>query len=408
MTWVLFAIGLNWALLGLNAHFPIRTPTWISIWSFFAGWLTSELAVWHLVVVAPAVVAFALLGGAAKTPGQIGIGLAVFGLSLIAIAIKRSRDAKRAMRDALEPVLVEPDPQPFPFFLAPLASSPGVECERDVVYHEDGRLRLRLDVYRSADRRERAPILIQIHGGAWMVGSKREQGLPMVRHMASRGWLCLNVDYRLSPRATFPDPLVDLKRAIVWARKNAERLGGDADFIVVTGGSAGGHLASMVALTANDPAYQPGFEGEDTTVQGCVPFYGVYDFTSRRGIRRDAIARAIIERFVMKQRLDDAPEAYERASPILRVRDERASFLVVHGSCDSLAIVEEARAFVARLRETSKKPALYAEIPGAQHAFDVFASIRTQLVLRGVARFLGWLHSDHLATRDTRAADRAA
>ena len=52
-------------------------------------------------------------------------------------------------------------------------------------------------------------MLLQVHGGAWVVGSKNEQGLPLMMHLASRGWVCVAIDYRLAPRATFPDHLVD-------------------------------------------------------------------------------------------------------------------------------------------------------------------------------------------------------
>ncbi len=407
MSWALLSLGILEALLGINAHRPLRSPTWLSIFSFFAGWLTSELAVWHLVVVVP-VAAALTVGSYEELPGQVGVGLAVLGFALTVLSIRRSHGAAHAMHAALESIAGVPAPA-RPSLLLPL-QMPGakIRIERDRVYHRDGRLALKLDVYEPATAREgrRAPILMQIHGGAWMVGSKREQGIPMVKHMTAHGWVCLNVDYRLSPRATFPDPLIDLKRAIVWAKAHADELGADPDFIVVTGGSAGGHLSSMVALTANDPEYQPGFESEDTTVQGCVPFYGVYDFTSRTGIRRDLVARGLVERFVMKKRMEHALADFERASPILRAAANRPPFLVVHGSLDSLAVVEEARAFVERLRATSTAPVFYAEIPGAQHAFDVFPSIRTEIVLTGVRRFLGWLHEQHLATRSrTRLAE---
>lgn len=398
MSWALLSLGILEALLGLNAHRPLRSPTWLSIFSFFAGWLTSELAVWHLVVAIP-VAAGLSVGGVDELPGQVGLGLTVFGFALLLLSIRRAHGAAGAMRAALESISVSPA-SARPSLLLPIRSpaSSNLRIERDRVYHREGGLALKLDVYEPATPRDgrRAPMLVQIHGGAWVVGSKREQGIPMVKHMASHGWVCLNVDYRLSPRATFPDPLVDLKRAIVWAKAHAAELGADPEFIVVTGGSAGGHLCSMVALTANDPEYQPGFEHEDTRVQGCVPFYGVYDFTSRTGIRRDLIARGLVERFIMKKRMEDALADFERASPIRRAAAERPPFLVVHGSLDSLAVVEEARAFVARLRETSTAPVLYAEIPGAQHAFDVFPSIRTEIVLTGVRRFLEWLHAQHL------------
>ena len=93
------------------------------------------------------------------------------------------------------------------------------------------------------------------------------------------------MNYPLSPKARWPQHLVALKRAIGWIRANIAEYGGDPSFLAVTGGSAGGHLSAMLALTGNDPALQPGFEYVDTSVQACVPHYGVYDFTAEDGTR---------------------------------------------------------------------------------------------------------------------------
>ena len=135
-------------------------------------------------------------------------------------------------------------------------------------------------------------------------------------HLAANGWVGFNANYRLSPGATFPDHLVDLKRALAWIREHADEYGVDPDFVVVTGGSAGGHLTALMALTANDPRYQPGFEDADTSVQAAVPFYGVYDFTNRNehlgpGGRHDSSS----SRMVVKAFFDDEPEKFAEASP---------------------------------------------------------------------------------------------
>ena len=133
--------------------------------------------------------------------------------------------------------------------------------------------------------RTKRPALVQIHGGGWVIGDKREQGIPLLTHMAAQGWVGFNVNYRLSPAATFPDHLVDCKRAIAWIREHADDYGIDPDFICVTGGSAGGHLTALVGTTVGDPRFQPGFEDADTSVAAAVPFYGIYDFTPARRLR---------------------------------------------------------------------------------------------------------------------------
>jgi acetyl esterase/lipase len=226
-----------------------------------------------------------------------------------------------------------------------------------------------------------------------VIGKKDEQGLPLMTHLAARGWVCVAPNYPLSPRATWPEHLVALKQAVAWTRENIADYGGDPSFIAITGGSAGGHLASLIGLTSSEKRYQPGFEEADTSVQACVPFYGAYDLAN------------VLETKAGDQRLDyflartvfktDDPEVYRDATPLLHVHADAPPFFVIHGRHDSLVPVGEARELVRRLREVSGNPVVYAELPGTQHAFDVFHSIRSAHVIRGVERFLRWVHSHH-------------
>jgi acetyl esterase/lipase len=261
----------------------------------------------------------------------------------------------------------------------------GVTRVRDIAYGDDPRMLL--DVYKPSEPGELRPGIMEIHGGAWVIGSKREQGIPLLNHLAANGWVGINVDYRLSPQVTFPSHLVDLKRAIKWYRDHAEEHGADPGFLCVTGGSAGGHLAALVALTANVPDYQPGFEDVDTSVRAAVPFYGVYDMRALldRASRHFA---SFLERKVMGAARADDPEAYARASPEHWIREDAPPFLVVHGDLDTLVPVAQARSFTERLRRTSAAPVLYAEMKGAQHAFDIFPSYRAARVIEGTERFL--------------------
>ena len=274
-----------------------------------------------------------------------------------------------------------------------------VERIRNIEYREsapgDKRRRNLLDVLRPREPGERRPALLQIHGGGWVIGEKEQQAQPLMNQLASRGWVCFAANYRLSPRAAFPAHIIDVKRAIAWIREHAEEYGADPDFICITGGSAGGHLASLAALSPNDPAYQPGFESIDTRLSGCVPFYGVYDFMDRHGIRGSMSMQPFLEKSVFKSSPVEQREVWENASPIARVSADAPPFLVIHGTHDSLAWVEEARLFVEALREKSQNPALYAEIPGAQHAFDTFHSIRSAYVIDAVISFLERVHAAH-------------
>ena len=156
--------------------------------------------------------------------------------------------------------------------------------EEDLSYGDYGK-RNHLDIWRRRDLPldSPSPVLVQIHGSAWTKGSKRGQGYPLMARMAERGWVCVAINYSLAPATHWPAHIIDVKRAIAWVKREIAEYGGDPNFIAVTGGSAGGHLSALAALTANDPVFQPGFEDEDTSVQAAVPLYGVYDLLDRAG-----------------------------------------------------------------------------------------------------------------------------
>jgi acetyl esterase/lipase len=260
--------------------------------------------------------------------------------------------------------------------------------DSDIGYGEYGS-RNHLDIWRrpDLDRNGRAPVLLQVPGGAWMVGNKRGQAHPLMSHLVELGWICVAINYRLSPRSTWPDQIVDVKRAIAWTKEHIAEYGGDPDWIVITGGSAGGHLSSLAALTPNDPRFQPGFEDADTRVQAAVPFYGVYDFT-RSDNSMHPMMVPILQKYVFKLRRREHPDDFSAASPITHVSEDAPPFFVLHGRNDSLIPVEQARSFTARLREVSRQPVVYAELPYAQHAFDIFGSARAAHAAVAVEEFL--------------------
>jgi acetyl esterase/lipase len=409
--WIFLAVTLVGAWFTFNAYVPHRRTGPLVIPSFFAGWLTSELSAHHFAWQVAATVAFVWAGALEAWPGWLGLGVTLVSWAALLALVPLSRRAAPVLEEALArslggsyrqailvPVAARMERRhprgrlAVPFLLR----DPAVAVTRNLAYLDDADPRHRLDVYTPREGVRGAPVLLQIHGGAWVIGNKREQGLPLMNHLAARGWVCVAANYRLSPRATFPDHLIDLKHALRWIRERIAGFGGDPSFVVATGGSAGGHLSSLLALTANDPEYQPGFERVDTAVEACVPFYGVYDWTNENDLWAQRGLEGFLERVVMKRRLGEDPSAFRRASPMHRIHPGAPPFFVIHGTHDSLAPVEEAREFARRLRETSRAPVAYAEIPGAQHAFEIFHSVRTRLVVEAVDRFLAFVYSRYL------------
>jgi acetyl esterase/lipase len=265
--------------------------------------------------------------------------------------------------------------------------------DTDISYGEHG-ARNHLDIWRrpDLDRGGRAPVLLQVPGGAWMVGSKRQQAYPLMSHLAELGWVCVAINYRLSPRSTWPDHIVDVKRALAWTKEHIAEYGGDPDWIAITGGSAGGHLSALAALTANDPQFQPGFEDADTSVRAAVPFYGLYDFNGEDSAIHPLMA-PMLGKYVFKRTRAEIADAFRVASPISYVSADAPPFFVLHGTNDSLIPVQQARAFSARLQQVSRQPVVYAELPRAQHAFDIFGSARATDAALAVEQFLAEIYS---------------
>jgi acetyl esterase/lipase len=391
-------VGL--AAVGL-AYRPVRREPFTVV-SFATGWLVGELAfqniVWEMVAAA-LFISFGALDGWA---GWVGLALAVAGwVGLIGLGATGLRTAGVVARSLDEvrserlPVPSEPTEPTWGKWwrvsrAIPLKSR-AVRASLDIDYAGDGEKHHRLDVYSSRlVSPDRAPVMVYIHGGGWVIGDKREQGKPMMFELVARGWVCVTVNYRLSPTATWPEHVVDCKRAIAWVKEHIAEYGGDPAFVAVSGGSAGGHLCAHLALTAGDRSLQPGFEEADTSVQACVPFYGVMDLTGSpvgSAIFGPGMLR-MLEKSVMKTTEAEHPEVFRDASPTDRVHADAPPFFVLHGANDTLVPVETARAFVRRLRAVSRAPVAYAELPLAQHAFDVLASLRCQATTSAVGDFL--------------------
>jgi acetyl esterase/lipase len=181
-----------------------------------------------------------------------------------------------------------------------------------------------------------------------------------------------------------------VKRALAWVKENIADYGGDAENISITGGSAGGHLCALAALTPNEPVWQPGFEEADTSVVAAVPIYGRYDWFTKEGSGRPEFI-SILQRFIVKKRFADHRQVYLDASPITRVRADAPPFFILHGEDDSIIPVQEGRDFAAALKEVSANPVIYTEIPHAQHAFDFFGSPHGHFTATAVQHFLDWV-----------------
>jgi acetyl esterase/lipase len=334
---------------------------------YLLGTVSSEL---YLAVLVLAVVptALALVDGDVDLPrGLWALVLPALTVAGIGEELRRARRARPVLEAALAGGLGGPVRLAGPagagealrVLLAPLRwPRRGVVRVRDVRYGPaPGRGNL-LDVYVGRTRPSAAPVLVYLHGGGFFSGGKSREARLLLERLASRGWVCVTANYQLHP-AAYPTQLVDAKRVLAWVRTEGPAYGADPDRVVVTGGSAGAHLAVTCALTADDPAFQPGFEDVGTAVAGAVGCYGYYG------------------------RVTGDPSS----SPAGHLRPDVPPVLLVHGARDPMSPVADARAFAAALRDASTGVVLWAELPGGLHAFDRFASVRSAAVAAAVEAF---------------------
>ena len=390
-----------------NGVQPIAREGYPTIPVFAFGWPTSEMSPVYMGASMLDALRRGVRGDFRGTKGRIALGLTAIAWGLLYLIHRRNVASephfedplRKALGDDYEQIAAQSQPArrrrtQIGVWPTDLVRRRYVEKADTVQYGPHGRAN-RADIWHRADlpRDGKAPVLLQVPGGAWAIGMRRPQSYALLSHMAERGWVCLSIDYRVSPKNTWPDHIVDVKRAIAWIKENIADYGGDPNFVAVTGGSAGGHLSSLAALTPNDPQWQPGFEDADTSVVAAVPIYGRYDwFTAHGSGRKEFIA--FLQKFVVKKPFAQNRQTYVDASSIKRLRADAPPFFILHGADDSIIPVGEGREFAEALREVSTSTVAYAEIPHAQHAFDFYyGSPRAHYTARAVEEFLSWVHA---------------
>ncbi len=395
-------------LNAVNGLHPVSRNPYVSVLVFWFGWPTSEVPGLYATASMLDAVRRGRRGDFAGRKGKLALALTAASWPVLAMIRYRATTTPAPVLEAGLSQGLGPD---YADELATLSGEPTragrrnlplrttvarrrfVDRQNIISYGPHGRANL-ADIWRRNDlpRDGKAPVLLQVPGGAWMIGWRRPQAYPLMGHLVSQGWVCVSMNYRVSPWHTWPDHIVDVKRALAWVKENIAAYGGDPDFVAISGGSAGGHLSALAALSPNDPKFQPGFEEADTSVVAAVPYYGRYDWYSTEADGRAQFIE-VLERLVVKHKFDTHRHIYLDASPIRYVGPDAPPFFVLHGADDSLIPVEEAREFVEELRAVSKSPVAYAELPYAQHAFDIFGSPRAHRSAEAVARFLSWVYA---------------
>jgi acetyl esterase/lipase len=293
-----------------------------------------------------------------------------------------------------------PGPFAFPAELAPPVTDPltggvryaGIEFARVWGYRP-----LRLDLVLPPSAPGQVPVVVWVHGGMWLFGSRLEGPgtRAACRALLERGVAVAQVEYRFSREILFPGCLHDVKAAVRWLRANAAEYGLDPDRIALGGASAGGHLASLAALTTGDAALEGDVGqhlGVSSAVGAVVAYFPGSDLLLSGG--RNELETRILPppptaALLGLQRIDDDPELVRSASPRYRVHPGAPPHLVLHGDRDTMVNHEQGRLLHDALSSVGAS-STFVLLGGAGHEGPEFVSPAiTALVAGFLAEKLG-------------------
>ncbi len=250
----------------------------------------------------------------------------------------------------------------------------GVQMVKDVSYIEGGDEAQKLDIYFPIKAPESPlPLVIHIHGGGWMGGSK----FPCpIAHMVTKGYIVASVEYRFSQKAKFPAQIQDCQAAIRWLRANRETYHIDPTRVGVGGGSAGGHLSALVGTTGGKNVFPKigGHEDQSDKVLAVCDFYGPKNFTSVVQQAQDDQNVRNIFKFntpsdpyseLIGTNLSDKAKT-DAVSPIHYVSADNPPILILHGTHDALVPYAQSEEFAAASKAKGVT-VLLQKFPGSGH-----------------------------------------
>src|SRR5208282_6631328 len=210
------------------------------------------------------------------------------------------------------------------------------------------------------------PAIVCIHGGGFRAGKRESYDSQCIR-LAEHGYVAMTVTYRLAPKYPFPAAIHDVKATVRWARANAAKYRIDPERIGVTGGSAGGHLAQFLAVTADVKQFEGegGNANQSSRITCVVNVYGPSDFTKSYGKSVDA---AVVLPLFLGGNLETARQKHIQASPLYWVTPNAAPTLCIHGTEDKYVAHEQAVWLIDRLKAAGVEADLLT-LEGAGHGF---------------------------------------
>lgn len=264
---------------------------------------------------------------------------------------------------------------------------PGVAIQKDVPYLAPERAE-KLDLYLPADRPAgvRSPAIVIIHGGGWSSGDKaRQREFVSGTTFAQAGYVAVSIEYMKEAGKRWPLNLHDCKNAVRWLRVNADRLQIDAAHIGVIGGSAGGHLALMVAYTTGVKELEPDgpYPRVSDRVQAVVDMYGVTNLLTRQATEKNGTPNGQLrDAGLFPDKRGEHVERWRLASPVFHVRKDSPPTLILHGTADATVDRDQSYELAKRLEEVGV-PHRLMMLPGIGHTFallDKGVDVRADVV----------------------------
>lgn len=292
----------------------------------------------------------------------------IFAATLLAILVSPAVSLAAAPARAVTPVFKPRASSKVRLgWLAPSSRTPAdIKLIADIPYtKDDNEDDQTLDLFLPETRKEGAPVIVWIHGGAWRAGDK--QWGPF-RSLTAHGYAVASINYRLkAKRAVFPAQLHDCKQAIAWIRDHAADYNLDADRIGVWGASAGGHLAALLGTTDGINSLDPqGIDPKSTKVQAVCDWYGPADLSDVVGRRKFSFAVRAVSRLLGGNLTQKSAMA---ASPLSYVSADDPPFLIMHGDRDRRVPVGQSEKLYAELCRKGV-PATLLIAQGEGHGLD--------------------------------------
>ncbi len=252
----------------------------------------------------------------------------------------------------------------------------GVIIEQNLDYLEPGREE-KLDLYLPANRKpeERSPAVVIIHGGGWTLGDKAaRREFNVGTNLALNGYVCISVNYMLKAENRWPTNLHDCKNAVRFLRANAGRYQIDGDHIGVIGGSAGGHLALMVAYTDGITELEPTqpYPNESSRVQAVVDMYGITNLSTRMSVDENGnpTKPRNTSSSLVQGAFESNPDGWNLASPVHHLSPKSPPTLILHGTKDTTVNLGQSEELAAALAKHGVEHELVI-IEGVGHTFDL-------------------------------------